>query len=560
MCQYKYTQHSCGHIIPKLEENYDASCKLCVPVLVALKYYHDQPTHECLENARQQPPLRIPKPCRPVGPHIMGDAEKITNILAQDQARFERIMDEVGVNSAERSFIAQLALRHDQTSKRIIKMPLLPVSQRKIDFVRELEMWQQRQYQPPNITYNSVSWGCGGTGPGVQGHCLVGWTGLGILMYRHGIWNVNPPHPSHAWSPLPARYLYIDYGKAPVLQLPADWQNEVTRTLIDIPMYECLYTVLHGRPSGPMIQNDQGYLVPALGASGPGIPAVPQFPPPQPQLPIPTGQLRPTQTFVSTARPRQGPGHRYSATWNSPGLFNQAAGPSKPNEYQKQRTHKEGYSQRKTKAGPGQSVDRAKINTKIKQLPQQRVSRSGTPATTASAQVSQPVYSTHQTPGSKITRPATSTGNLAQLDEPAVGLGIIDESSPAAPVEDTVGNAEGRSSRIYYITIYLANDSQTLFFTNLPAIALHNPTKHMPTKQEPRHLNLKARNLSDPSPPARTPTSNSHPQQTIFPSTCPQTCSLAPVNPQHGLQHHHIPPSPLTLSSRSSRYLASLTH
>ena len=68
MCQYKYTQHSCGHIIQKLEENYDASCKLCVPVLVALKYYHDQPTHECLENARPQPPLRIPKPCRPAGP------------------------------------------------------------------------------------------------------------------------------------------------------------------------------------------------------------------------------------------------------------------------------------------------------------------------------------------------------------------------------------------------------------------------------------------------------------------------------------------------------------
>ncbi len=29
------------------------------------------------------------------------------------------------------------------------------------------------------------------------------------------------------------------------------------------------------------------------------------------------GQLRPPQAFVSAARLRQGPGHRYSATWNS---------------------------------------------------------------------------------------------------------------------------------------------------------------------------------------------------------------------------------------------------
>ena len=125
------------------------------------------------------------------------------------------------------SFLQPESLDELVTAK-LFNVSLLPVCQRKIDFVRELEMWQHREFQPPNITYNTVSWGCGGTGPGVQGHCLVGWTGLGILIYRHGIWNVNPPHPSHAWSPLPVGYLYIDYGEAPVLQLPSDF---FTRTL-----------------------------------------------------------------------------------------------------------------------------------------------------------------------------------------------------------------------------------------------------------------------------------------------------------------------------------------
>ena len=83
----------------------------------------------------------------------------------------------------------------------------------------ELEVWQHRQFQPPNIIFNTVSWGCGGTGPGVQGDYLIVWTGQGILMHRHGIWNTNPPHPSHAWSPLPVGYLYIDYGDAPVVNL-----------------------------------------------------------------------------------------------------------------------------------------------------------------------------------------------------------------------------------------------------------------------------------------------------------------------------------------------------
>ena len=36
-----------GYTFPKLEENHDPSCKPFVPVLVGLKYYHDQPMHEC---------------------------------------------------------------------------------------------------------------------------------------------------------------------------------------------------------------------------------------------------------------------------------------------------------------------------------------------------------------------------------------------------------------------------------------------------------------------------------------------------------------------------------
>ena len=85
--------------------------KLCVLVLVALKYYHDQPTQICVENTFQQPPLRMPKPCRQIGPNSSGDAEEIAHTHAWDQTRFERIMDYLGVDLAERSSVLQLALR-----------------------------------------------------------------------------------------------------------------------------------------------------------------------------------------------------------------------------------------------------------------------------------------------------------------------------------------------------------------------------------------------------------------------------------------------------------------
>ena len=135
-----------------------------------------------------------------------------------------------------------------------------------------------------------------GTGPGVQGNCLVGWTGQGILMYRHGIWNVNPPHPSHAWSPLPVGYLYIDYGNAPVVKFPELWRASATRTLIDTPMYKWRYAVLCGRPSGPLVENDEGHFVPTLGASEPEVPFGPHL-----RLPPSTPPGRPLPRLPTTS-------------------------------------------------------------------------------------------------------------------------------------------------------------------------------------------------------------------------------------------------------------------
>ena len=119
MCQFKYTHHSYAHTLPKLEEPSDPSCKLCVSVLVALKYYHDQPTqtpsdsscrlcvpglvalkyyHDqpmqvCIENSFQQRPVRMPKLCRPMGSESLRDAEDTAHTHAQDLTRFEGIME-----------------------------------------------------------------------------------------------------------------------------------------------------------------------------------------------------------------------------------------------------------------------------------------------------------------------------------------------------------------------------------------------------------------------------------------------------------------------------------
>ena len=437
MCQFKYTHHSCGHTLPKLEEPNDPSCKLCVPVLVALKYYHDQPTQVCVENSFQLAPIRMPRPCRPIGPENLSDAEDVAHTHAQDQRHFEEIMDQLGVNPAERRYIEQLSLRQNLTSKRSTNMtlPLTPFSPRKIHFIMELETWQHRPYQPPNITFNTVAWGCGGTGPGVQSDCLVGWTGQGILMYRHGVWNANPLHHWDSQSRPALGFLRIDYGDAPVLQLPERWKVEATRTSIDIPMSTCLYAVLRGRTPGPLVYDDQGYLVPALGASGPDIPTGIRLPP------------RPPQAFVSPENSRHARGRRQPAPWNSSVSITQAARRSRPNESYKQRNNKSykgRYGHSQTAAGPSQPVDRARINTRIKELPQRRASRSGntTPAGAAPAGASQPVRSTHALLGG--TTPATPAGKVPQSGEPAVGLGMIDESPPAAPVEATDEDVEGK--------------------------------------------------------------------------------------------------------------------
>ena len=99
MCQFKYTHHSCGHTLPKLEEPNDPSCTLCVPVLVALTYYHDQPTQICIENSFQQPPIWMFRSCRPVDPESSIGAEDIAHTHAQDLIHFEEIMDQLGVRT-----------------------------------------------------------------------------------------------------------------------------------------------------------------------------------------------------------------------------------------------------------------------------------------------------------------------------------------------------------------------------------------------------------------------------------------------------------------------------
>ena len=67
-------------------------------------------------------------------------------------------MDHLGVDLAERSTIEQLAYRQNQTSKRNtnVIVPLRPLCPSKLKFVMELEMWQRRQHQPQNITFNNV--------------------------------------------------------------------------------------------------------------------------------------------------------------------------------------------------------------------------------------------------------------------------------------------------------------------------------------------------------------------------------------------------------------------
>ena len=113
-----------------------------------------------------------------------------------------------------------------------------------------------------------------------------------------------------------------------MVKLPEVWRALATKTLIDILIYKCLYTVLYDRLSGLLLHNDEGHFIPTLGASGPKASLGPNFPPPAPtpsglplpQLPISPvykRYVRPPQAYIPAARLRQGPGHQYSAAWNA---------------------------------------------------------------------------------------------------------------------------------------------------------------------------------------------------------------------------------------------------
>ena len=77
---------------------------------------------------------------------------------AQDQRHLEGIVDQLGMNIAERGLIEEVALRPNQTSESTnMTIPLTLFSPRKIQFITELETWRHRPYQPPKINLNAVS-------------------------------------------------------------------------------------------------------------------------------------------------------------------------------------------------------------------------------------------------------------------------------------------------------------------------------------------------------------------------------------------------------------------
>ena len=67
-------------------------------------------------------------------------------------------MNQLGVDLAERRYIEHVSLRQNQTSKRTtnVTAPLTLFTPQKIQFIMELETWQHRPYQPPDVTFNTA--------------------------------------------------------------------------------------------------------------------------------------------------------------------------------------------------------------------------------------------------------------------------------------------------------------------------------------------------------------------------------------------------------------------
>ena len=237
MCIYTNTRYSCGHFHQGTSIGTGSVvCTKCVPVKVALEYWHRQLKYLPIE-APTGTTMSCPRACRQVRPLPRGFTGNRTEWQADD-ATLRANMLFHGVDAAEASRIVAIETTPGVDSTHGLARHTKPVEdypQNWYNFIRDLEVYQSRPSKAPNVRIINAIKGCGcpvhRTFPNP---CLVGWTGTDILMLRMREWNMPPR----------TRFLTIDYG-AHIQHNPSrDPGTAPASTICTVPISESLHRVL----------------------------------------------------------------------------------------------------------------------------------------------------------------------------------------------------------------------------------------------------------------------------------------------------------------------------
>ena len=269
MCKYVQTRFGCGHFHHGTAlGNSSTGIQKCIPVKVALEYWHRQVQFLPIESGTGTT-MPCPRPCRPVRPLPRGVPTNRERWESDNEVQRAN-MSALGIQDAEIAEVLAIEATVNRDSMRPLPRQVQPLQSYPINwynFICDLQVFQSLPLKGPNVRIVNVERGCGRPGPPfVSSPCLAGWNKTDICMCRMREWN-SPPF---------VRGLKLRYENLPE-PTPRGPSPEKIESTIIIPISQKLDELLEF-----LAQRERGHNVQALVA----------------------GQIEPTEQQSSTARPR----------------------------------------------------------------------------------------------------------------------------------------------------------------------------------------------------------------------------------------------------------------
>ena len=221
MCVHEF-YHSvvCGHDFPKLPQParlaffsdpyptiYVPQSLTCIPVKLALKFYHDQVVYQPSDMTCGTKVV-MPRSCPIVHDLPEGTSSEVLDKAYQGQWKADQelwdAMIQNGLGPHQQWQVERYAEVADRCSNRFkpgeydatllgqLKSQDYPPNMYK--HVQDVRAYQERDrsYMIPNVRYIEVDFGCGGP---FSPECVNGWNGIRLLTHRLHLWGDGTTHP-----------------------------------------------------------------------------------------------------------------------------------------------------------------------------------------------------------------------------------------------------------------------------------------------------------------------------------------------------------------------------